>query len=286
MPEPLRAATPLRTKPVTTKLARYSILSVVLPEAQFPAGVLLEDPADDRVYLRLRRDWDQVAGEESEVLSLLEADLASAATRMGAAAFFEHLETTLSNTLRVSDRRDAMVADFERGLSRLYREHVSSHVSVKVREYVTHLPRYSLAAAAGPFLENPEIESQGWVEAPVGLRLGKGMFVATVTGRSMEPLIPDGSLCVFRGGGQGGALAGSRQGKLVLVEALGSGNDRYTVKRYSSEKVQSEGATGDDDSWRHGRIRLEPLNPEFEAWYLEPEEDRYRILAEFVQVLE
>jgi hypothetical protein len=27
------------------------------------------------------------------------------------------------------------------------------------------------------------------------------------------------------------------------------------------------------------------LNPEFEAWELDPEEDRFRIVAEFVQVL-
>ena len=93
----------------------------------------------------------------------------------------------------------------------------------------------------------------------------------------MEPLIPDGSLCVFRRG-----VTGSRQGRLVLVEALDrGGNDRYTVKRYRSEKKQSP-----DGEWAHERIRLEPLNPEFEAWDLDPEEDRYRILAEFVQVLD
>jgi hypothetical protein len=69
---------------------------------------------------------------------------------------------------------------------------------------------------------------------------------------------------------------------LVLVEALGRGsNDLHTVKRYHSEK--SEGADG---TWTHQRIRLEPLNPEFEAWDLDPDEDRYRILAEFLTVLE
>ena len=56
---------------------------------------------------------------------------------------------------------------------------------------------------------------------------------------------------------------------------------RYTVKRYRSEKVRQP-----DGEWAHERIRLEPLNPEFEAWDLNPEEDRYRILAEFVQVLD
>ena len=92
----------------------------------------------------------------------------------------------------------------------------------------------------------------------------------------MEPRIPDGSLCVFEAG-----VAGSRQGRLVLVESRGeAGGDCYAVKRYQSEKR----AAG--DSWEHARIRLEPLNPEFEAWELDAEEDRYRILAEFVEILD
>jgi hypothetical protein len=66
------------------------------------------------------------------------------------------------------------------------------------------------------------------------------------------------------------------------VEAAGQGsNDRYTVKRYRSFKSQFP-----DGSWTHDRIRLEPLNPEFTAWDLEPEEDRFRIVAEFVRVLD
>jgi SOS-response transcriptional repressor LexA len=108
------------------------------------------------------------------------------------------------------------------------------------------------------------------------------MFVARIAGRSMEPKIPDGSLCVFRLG-----VTGSRQGRLVLVEALGrGGNDRYTVKRYRSEKKRATGQTESDETWEHGRITLEPLNPEFEAWDLKPEDDSVRILAEFVAVLD
>jgi len=98
-----------------------------------------------------------------------------------------------------------------------------------------------------------------------------------VVGRSMEPMIPDGALCVFRRG-----VGGSRQGRMVLVEALDSAaNDRYTVKRYRSEKRHQPGG-----EWTHDVVRLEPLNSEFAAWNLDPEEDRYRILAEFVQVLD
>ncbi|MEO8050142.1 MAG: S24 family peptidase [Acidobacteriota bacterium] len=256
-----------------TRAARFSLLMVELPGREcVTAGVLLEDPATDRVYLRLRRDWERLAPEEAEVLSELEDDLSATASEEGAMKFFARMEDTLSNTVRVSERRETMVEDFPRALARLYREHVRA----EVQPFVTHLPRYSLAVAAGPFLENRAIEEEAWEEAPAGLRLTREMFLAEIVGHSMEPLIPDGSLCVFRKG-----VTGSRQGRLVLVEALDEpGNDRYTVKRYRSEKRQI-----DAGEWSHERISLEPLNPAFEAWDLDPQEDRYRILAEFVQVL-
>jgi hypothetical protein len=258
----------------TAQLARYFILELEIPgSAPVSAGVLLEDPTEDRLYPRLRRDWDQIAPEEADVLSALEDDLGSKAAEIGAARLMGYLEDTLSNVLRVSEPREVAVEDFGRALSRLYRENVRS----TVLPFVTHLPRYSLAVAAGKFLENQEVTEEGWEEVPPGLPPGREMFTARIAGRSMEPRIPDGSLCVFRGG-----VEGSRQGRLVLVEALGRGaNDRYTVKRYHSEKSQ-----GPDGAWVHQRIRLEPLNPEFDAWDLDPEEDRYRILAEFVQVLD
>jgi hypothetical protein len=259
----------------TIQLARFSILELEVPgSAPVPAGVLLEDPAEDRLYPRLRRDWDLIAPEEAGVLTALEHDLRFKADEMGAARLMAYLEDTLSNLLRISAPREVAVEDFDTALSRLYREHVRS----TVRPFVTHLPRYSLAVAAGKFLESQEVTEEGWEEAPPGLTVSPEMFAARIAGRSMEPVIPDGSLCVFRGG-----VTGSRQGRLVLVEALGRGgnDDAYTIKRYHSEKSQLP-----DGSWTHQRIRLEPLNPEFEAWDLEPEEDRYRILAEFVQVLD
>jgi phage repressor protein C with HTH and peptisase S24 domain len=260
-----------------TRAARYSLLVVERPgQEAITAGVLLEDPATDRVHIRLRRDWQSIDPDEAEVLAFLEDDLLAQAAEVGAAKFFARLEDTLSNTIRVSDRRETMVEDFPRALARLYHEHVRS----EAQPFVTHLPRYSLAVAAGPFLENRVIEEatedQAWEEAPAGLRLTREMFVAEIVGHSMEPMIPDGSLCVFRRG-----VTGSRQGRLVLVEALGeAGSDRYTVKRYRSEKRQN-----DAGEWSHERIRLEPLNPAFEPWDLDPQEDRYRILAEFVEVL-
>src|SRR5437764_14140590 len=103
------------TSVANTRAARYSLLMVELPGlGVVTAGVLLEDPATDRVHIRLRRDWESLAPEEAEVFSVLEDDLLASAAREGAANFFKYLEDTLSNTIRVSDRRETRVEDFPR----------------------------------------------------------------------------------------------------------------------------------------------------------------------------
>jgi SOS-response transcriptional repressor LexA len=261
------------TPSVQNQPARFAVLAMDLAGDVTNAGVVLEDPVKDRLFLRMRRDWDEIAPEEAEVLEEFEDGLRSDAAELGAARVLEHLEDTLSNTIRISDRKEVLVENFDRALGRLYREHVHANV----HPFVTHLPRYSLAVAAGKFLENAEVEAEGWEEVQGDLTLTEQMFVAKIAGQSMEPRIPDGSLCVFRAG-----VTGSRQGRLVLVEALGRGaNDRYTVKRYRSKKKAA-----DDGNWTHERITLEPLNPAFEAWNLDKDEDGYRIVAEFVAVLD
>jgi len=250
---------------------RYSILQADLPgQGVVNLGVLLEDPQSDALHHRLRRDMDSLVDEEDlEVLEGLSDDLARKSGELGAGKLFEYLESTLSASVRITDREQVLVEDFSRALDRLYRQHVPS----KVLEFRTHLPRYSLRVAAGKFLENDEVTEQGWIEAPQDLRLDPEMFVAQIAGHSMEPMIPDGSLCVFRAG-----VTGSRVGRLVLAEDREA--NAFAVKRYKSEKVSTE------ESWRHGRIRLESLNPGYPSWDLDPDEERYRILAEFVRVLD
>jgi SOS-response transcriptional repressor LexA len=259
---------------ISTRRGQFSVVQAELPgRGLVNLGVLLQDPESDALFVRFRRDMDTLAEEEDlEVLSALGDDLSAKAAAMGTESLFEYLESTLSGSVRITDREPVVAEDFSRAVERLYRRHVQSNVL----EFRTHLPRYSLQVAAGPFLENREVTEEGWIETPEGLRLEKGMFVAQISGHSMEPHIPDGSLCVFRRGVQG-----SREGRLVLVENLEtSGNNRYSVKRYRSKKIQS------DDQWRHSRIRLESLNPNYPSWDLDPDEEKYRILAEFVRVLD
>jgi SOS-response transcriptional repressor LexA len=261
-----------------SRLGRYSVVQTETPQQGLVnIGVLLEEPLSNSLGLRFRRDLESLVdeAEDREVLEDLADDLARKAREMGAEKLFEYLESTLSGAIRLTDRAEILVEDFPRALDRLYLQNVQSNVL----EFRTHLPRYSLRAAAGKFLENQEISEDGWVEAPEDLRLSTDMFVAQIAGHSMEPRIPDGALCVFRYG-----VTGSRQGRLVLVENLETtSNDRYTVKRYQSEKTDS----GESDTdWRHARIRLESLNPEYPSWDLDPDEDKYRIVAEFVRVLD
>jgi SOS-response transcriptional repressor LexA len=267
----------------SARKAQYLVVQVDLPgRPKAIAGVLLLDPATDTLHVKLRQDWDAIADpEDSEVLCQLEQDLAARAREAGGERILQTLEDTLSNTVSISARETIAVGDFPRALQALYERHVegAQRASVAVMPYRTHLPLYSLRAAATRFGEDLEVDAEDWVRVPENLRPTDDMFVARVVGRSMEPLIPDGSLCVFRR-----RVVGSRQGKLLLIQQQGiseSGGE-FTIKRYTSQKAVTE------ESWRHDRIRLEPLNPEFQAWDLdasELEDGPYRVCGEFVRVL-
>lgn len=147
--------------------------------------------------------------------------------------------------------------------------------------FVSHIPVYTLEAAAGKFGRDMDVSEEGWVEADgIRRKLSEDMFAAHVTGHSMEPRIPDNSLCLFRA-----HPAGSRQGKIVLAWHRGAidpeSGGEYTVKKYASEKTVRE-----DGAWSHQKITLRPLNPDYEPLVLEADsEEDVRIIAEFLEVL-
>lgn len=267
----------------TARKAQYLVVQVALPgRPKANAGVLLLDPTNDRLHVRLRTEWAGLADpEDFEVLEQLQADLESRGREVGGEALLRELEDLLSHSVLVSERESIAVGDFDKALARLYARHVEGEAGAQVREIRggTHLPLYSLRAAAGSFGEDMEAEAEGWVRAPAGMAPGRGIFVAQVVGRSMEPLIPEGSLCVFRHD-----VVGTRQGKLLLIQRKGASDagGEFTVKRYTSVKSQTE------EGWRHERIRLEPLNPDCEAWDLVPsdfEDGPYRVCGEFLRVV-
>ncbi len=149
--------------------------------------------------------------------------------------------------------------------------------SVKFKEY---LPVYSLAAACGKFGEGTDAHEEGWVKVDHKVKLTDGMFVSKVVGHSMEPLLSDGSFCIFRTN-----IVGSRQGKIVLVQHRSIADvetgGSYSVKKYTSKKKY-----GQDDSWEHEEIILEPLNKAFQPIILSPKDsEEFKIIAEFIDIL-
>jgi phage repressor protein C with HTH and peptisase S24 domain len=254
-----------------SKIADFSLLELARPGMHRAAiGVFLFDAASRALAFRLRDDWEELDLDEHdlEYIACLADDFTLRIDEMGGEAFLLALEDSLSNFLTVSEREPA------RGLSLddLYERHVDG----RIRRFETHLPVYSLRAAATKFGDDMEVEAEaGEWRRVAGLRLHEGMFIAQVVGQSMEPLIPDGSFCVFRA-----PVVGSRQGKHLLIEVFGATDSsaRFTVKRYTSQKRESG-----DGEWEHASIRLEPLNREFPAFQLE--EGQFRVVGEFVKAL-
>ena len=148
---------------------------------------------------------------------------------------------------------------------------------------MTCVPLVPLQAAAGRFGEADTIPDDDaeweWVELDTARSLRRGMFVARVDGKSMEPRIPDGSYCLFAG-----PVTGSRQGRTVLARLLNAVDpdtgQRFTVKRYRSEKAVN------DDGWRHQAIVLEPLNPDYAPLELTAEDESpVAVIAELLEVI-
>lgn len=246
----------------------YMVLQVRLPGGRpEKAGVLLLDKETDKLYVKLRRDLDSFEGEEAGTLTGLEESLLDTSKFWGGAKALSLFSESLSGVLVASDPLPAVAADPEARLRRLYRENVNQAGAV---------PIVRLSAAAGGLSEEQlPGELIGTADTPPGVRLAPGMFIARVEGRSMEPLIPDGSLCLFRPHG-----GGTRNGQKLLVEKFGTFDStaQFTVKVYRSEKRMTE-----DGDWEHTRIRMIPLNPDFEEWNLTSEE--FRVVGEFVCVL-
>jgi len=174
----------------------------------------------------------------------------------------------------VQPKRQDQLIEEERFIDQLEAE-----IDEKVK-FVEYLPVYDLQAVATSFKEQTKPAVIGWKRMSEKRKLNKGMFIAKVVGKSMEPTIKDGMWCLFRPD-QGG----SRKGKIVLAEcrdiADPENQGSYTIKRYSSEKAYLEG-----NVWIHKRITLSPDNKDFKDIVLENVgEDDFYIAAEFVCVI-
>jgi hypothetical protein len=240
-------------------------------------GVALIHVESGEAVFRFRQDWDEFAGEEADVLRAIAEDLPGKLDEMGPRAFLDWVDGTFSNTFRVLEPRTTLIAHIDRTAHHLYRKFVQA----AVRPFRTHLPLFELRATGGSFQTDLAVTPDArWLEVHVPGRrnLTEEYFCAYIEGRSMEPEIPDGALCLFRF-----YKAGSRQGGIYLMQRLATSDEggEFTIKRYESSKRESE-----DGSWEHSSIKMDPLNPEYVDWELDRDEARYVTVAQFVTVLE
>ncbi|NGM86999.1 DUF2075 domain-containing protein [Parapusillimonas sp. SGNA-6] len=194
-------------------------------------------------------------------------------------------------TIMLRGIRGTFVYACDDGLRSYLKRHVESYKSNVIafpepakpmEPYVNAVPLYDLRAAAGGFSSLQQVQHEEWVLVPDGMPVGANIFACHVVGESMNKIIPDGSICLFRLN-----PGGSRNGKIVLVECAdlqdGDAGSRYTVKEYQSIKVQTE------DGTENLQIILKPrsTNPELAAIELSSKDDehRYQVVGEFLGVI-
>ncbi|MDX3906775.1 MAG: DUF2075 domain-containing protein [Pigmentiphaga sp.] len=194
-------------------------------------------------------------------------------------------------TIMLRGIRGTFVYACDDNLRRYLKRHVESYKSNVIalpdpakplEPYVNAVPLYDLRAAAGGFSELQHVQHEKWVPVPDGMPVGKNIFACHVVGESMNKIIPDGAICLFRLN-----PGGSRNGKIVLVECAdsqdGDGGSRYTVKEYQSFKSHTE------DGTENLQILLKPrsTNPALAAIELRKGDDehRYRVVGEFLGVI-
>ena len=142
------------------------------------------------------------------------------------------------------------------------------------------IPFYNFYAAAGLFSEMQWQKNYTLIEVPEKYA-SSDYFACQIIGESMNKVIPNGSICLFKI-----YMGGSRNGKIVLVENFDyqdpDFNSAFTVKTYSSEK------TIDEDGWQHKSIVLRPYS--FDQSYKsiiidEKSGAEMKVVGEFVMVL-
>ena len=131
---------------------------------------------------------------------------------------------------------------------------------------------------ASIFIDGEMVDSEGDIDASgLGFKPNRDRhFAIHAKGRSMEPKINDGDICVFEW-----YKGGSREGDIVLTECPDVDPDTgccYTIKKYHSEKV------GTDGNWEHSKVELKPLNSDYESIVLN-DLDGYRTIGVFKGVI-
>jgi uncharacterized protein len=183
--------------------------------------------------------------------------------------------TNIYKTIMLRGIKGTYVYVCDKNLREYFAEHIAKYKSERlikfipksrVIPYINSVPIYDLKVAAGDFSELQTVSDCEWIEIPKRYKPSKDLFACTVTGESMNKVIPNGSICLFRK-----YSGGSRNGQIVLVEHtniqdpdFGSG---YTIKEYRSKKNVN------NEQWSHQSITLKPLSYDSEYVNIEIIED-------------
>jgi superfamily II DNA or RNA helicase/HKD family nuclease len=142
------------------------------------------------------------------------------------------------------------------------------------------IPLYNFYAAAGTFSEMQSEKDFTLIEGPENTK--SNYFACRIVGESMNRVIPNGSICLFKPDS-----GGSRNGKIVLVENIDiqdtDFNSAFTIKTYSSEKFVTE------EGWEHKSIILRPNSTDtfFKEIVLNGENgSQMRVVGEFVSIID
>lgn len=142
------------------------------------------------------------------------------------------------------------------------------------------IPLYDFYAAAGTFSELQSEKSFILIEGPENSS-DNDYFACKIIGESMNRVIPNGSICLFKK-----YTGGSRNGKIVLVENMDiqdpDFNSAFTIKTYSSEKSVSE------KTWGHTSVVLRPnsFDSSYQNIIISVENaEEMRVIGEFVEIL-
>ena len=143
------------------------------------------------------------------------------------------------------------------------------------------IPFYNFYAAAGTFSEMQSNKDFTLIEGPENIKANSGYIACKIIGESMNRVIPNGSICLFKF-----YTGGSRNGKILLVENMDiqdqDFNSAFTIKTYSSEKSISE------VDWKHTSIILRPnsFDNSYKNIIINEENGKeMRVIAEFVSIL-
>lgn len=168
---------------------------------------------------------------------------------------------------------------FKQFISRFHKPDPDQSIKLMTDPTPTTVPFYDLSVAAGSFSDLQNIQEVRYIDLP-DLVQHDYYFACRVTGESMNKIIPNGSVCLFRK-----YTGGSRNGLITLVEGSeihdNEFGSNYTIKEYSSKK------SVDEDGWRHEQIILNPISTEaFEPIILRDEETlNFRVVGIFERVL-